>query len=164
MNSVAHRTKAILAMYVGLTLTVVATVVPYINSGGLLAEHVRTSYRGYISGQVSSAVTAYLVILTAVGFLGVICWLISIWAVSTAKRWAFAASIGFWFFAAIIALAGLTITDTSGVVGLAPVVGWIGTGPVLAGAVAVAILIAAPKGRPTPARDLQGDPHGSIRR
>ncbi|MCP2265705.1 hypothetical protein ACFQHV_04070 [Promicromonospora thailandica] len=139
----ADRHRAALgALVAGLVLTVLATVYPYVDRAttGLLARHVAASYPAYGGAEVDAAVTAYLAILTTVGVLGVATWLVVAGAARAGKRWA--------PWAAALALAGavcwsvaaLTVTDTSGDVGLAPALGWLQALPCVAGAVTVVLL------------------------
>jgi hypothetical protein len=129
-------------MYVGLALTVAATVIPYIDraTANVLADHIRAGYPTYTQARVESAVTAWLVILTVVGALGIVCWIGTAWAVTAGKRWARGVATAVFVLAAGIALTGLLIKDTSGEPGLPPLLGWLGVLPSLAGLVAVAEL------------------------
>ena len=68
--------SVIAAMVVGLMLTIVATIVPFVTSA--LRNHIRTSYPAYTYARVDSAVNTWLVVLTIIGALGVIGWLWSI--------------------------------------------------------------------------------------
>ena len=130
------------AMYAGLVLTVATAIVPYVDraTSHVLADHVRDGYPTYSSPQIDSAVTAYLVILTGVAVLGVIGWCAAIWAVAAGKwraRWAATAL----FTAGVTAaLCGLLVKDTSGEVGLAPLLGWVALLPCLPGLVSVVLL------------------------
>ena len=71
------------AMWAGLLLTVVATLAPYVDrvSGHVLADHIRDGYPRYGPERVGHAVTAWLVLLTAAGVLGILGWAGSMWAV-----------------------------------------------------------------------------------
>jgi hypothetical protein len=103
----------------------------------VLADHIRDGYPGYTQARVDSAATTWLVILTVVGALGLVCWLWTIWAVSAGKRWARWATSAMFVVGTSVALTALLVRDTSGDVGLAPLLGWIGMAPCLAGAAAV---------------------------
>ena len=129
-------------MYAGLALTVVAMVAPYVDraEGNVLADHIRDGYPTYSAGRIDSAVTAWLVILSVVGALGVVTWLGTIWAVRARKGWARWAATTAFALGTSVALTALLTKDTSGDVGLAPVVGWIGMAPCLVGLVAVTML------------------------
>ncbi|WP_326699299.1 hypothetical protein OG909_19550 [Streptomyces sp. NBC_01754] len=131
-------------MCVGLGLTVIAMIVPYLDRG-LLADHVRDGYPTYSQTRVDSAVSTYLILLTVVGALGVVAWLGTIWAVRAGKRWARPTATVMFLLGATIALTGLLTKDTSGDIGLAPALGWAGTAPVLVGLLAVALMWRSPR-------------------
>ena len=137
-----HRRSALGAMYVGVLLTVLATVAPYVDraTAGLLATHIREGYPDFPPARVDSAVTTWLVLLTVVGVLGLAGWLLSIRAVSAGKPWARWAATGLFALGTAVALTALLVEDTSGATGLAPHLGWIGILPSVAGAVAVTML------------------------
>lgn len=143
---------AVAAMYVGLLLTATATVAPYVDraTGHVLASHIRHGYPTYSQDRVDAAVTAWLDILTAVGVLGILCWIGSIWAVKTHKAWARAMATVMFAAGTGLALAALLTRDTSGEVGLAPLLGWIGMLPSLAGLAAVGMLWARPAAHDKP--------------
>lgn len=128
--------SAVRAMVAGAVLTAAATVAPFF-ARPTLADHIRAGYPQYTQGHIDSAVTAYLMILAGVGVLGLEGWFATIWAVRRGLSWArwvagamFAAGLS-------VALTGLLVKDTSGDVGLAPLWGWIGIAPCVAGAIAV---------------------------
>ncbi|HWV24314.1 MAG TPA: hypothetical protein VNZ58_08985, partial [Thermomicrobiales bacterium] len=101
------------------------------------ADHVRHGYPGYGSGDVDNAVTAYLVILAILGALGLAGWLATLWSVRTGKRWSrWLATVAF-VGAVTVALSALTIRDTSGEVGLAPLFGWLLVLPLVPGVIVV---------------------------
>ncbi|MCP2256617.1 hypothetical protein LX15_000300 [Streptoalloteichus tenebrarius] len=129
-------------MYVGLALTVLATVAAYVDRGTthLLADHIRAGYPTYSQAQVDSAVTTYLVVSSAIGALGVLGWLTAAWAVKAGKRWARPISTVLLVLGASAGLAGLLTKDTSGATGLPPELGWAGMVPCLAGVLAVTLL------------------------
>ncbi|MEV0967356.1 hypothetical protein [Microtetraspora glauca] len=142
MTKTRHAQSAIGAMYAGLGLTVVAMIVPWIDlaTGNVLAGHIRAGYPTFPQGRIDTAVMTWLVCLSVVGALGIICWFCAIWAARTGKRWArgvvtlvFALGLG-------IALFDLLVRDTSGDTGLPPLLGWVGMLPCLAGLLAVALL------------------------
>ncbi|GAA1031774.1 MULTISPECIES: hypothetical protein [Amycolatopsis] len=130
------------AIYAGLALTVLATIAAYVDRGTtrLLADHVQTGYPAYSPAQVDSAVTTYLVVLSAIGALGVVGWLTAAWAVKAGKKWARPAASVLLVLGISAGLAGLLTKDTSGATGLPPELGWAGTIPCLAGVLAVALL------------------------
>jgi hypothetical protein len=142
-----QRWWAIAAMAVGLVLTIVATIVPFLTSD--LRDHIEASYPHYRDARVDDAVTAWLIILTVVGALGVIGWLWTIWVVQVGKRWATWAATAMLVLGTCVALSLLLIKDTSGDTGLASTLGWLELLPCLAGLVAVALLWS---GRREPAR------------
>ncbi|WP_220472211.1 MFS transporter [Tomitella gaofuii] len=134
---------ALRAMYAGLILSVLAVIVAYADRAGgptSLAGHLRSGYPAYSPTQIDAAAHTYLVLLTALGGVGVACWLGAIRAVRTGKRWARCACAATWGAATSLAIAGLVVTDTSGDVGLPPLLGWAGLLPCVAGLVAVVLL------------------------
>ena len=60
---VKHERSAIVAMYAGVALTVVATIVPYVDhaTANVLADHIRAGYPTYTQARIDTAVTTYLV-------------------------------------------------------------------------------------------------------
>jgi hypothetical protein len=137
-TSAAYRKAAIVAMWVGLGLTIAATIVPFTTSA--LADHIRKSYPRYTDARVDTAVSTWLIILTIIGVLGVAGWLWTIWIVRIGKRGARWIATTLLVLGTGVALTDLLVEDTSGDVGLAPVLGWIGLLPCLAGFVAVLLL------------------------
>jgi cytochrome bd-type quinol oxidase subunit 2 len=138
-----HQHRATLrAMYAGLVLTVVATIAPYVDraTSNMLARHIRDGYPAYTQAPVDSAATAWLVILSVIGTLGVASWIWTIWAVKTGRRWATWAATTMFALGTCIALTALLVKDTSGDTGLPPLLGWIGMMPCLAGFAAVTTL------------------------
>jgi len=85
MTTAHHERSAIGAMYAGLGLTVAAVIVLYVDhaTGNVLAGHIRAGYPSYGQVRIDSAVTTYLIYLSALGALGVLSWLCTIWAAST---------------------------------------------------------------------------------
>lgn len=151
MTRTRHERRVIGAMYTGLGLTVTATALPYVDlgTGHLLADHIRAGYPAYTQARVDSAVTAYLVLLSVIGALGVIAWLWSTWAVKAGKRWARPAVTVMFALGTSVGLTGLLTTDTSGETGLPPALGWAGMVPCLAALLAVTLLWRRP---PVPGR------------
>ena len=139
---VKHERSAIAAMYAGLALTVVAMIIPYIDhaTANVLADHIRAGYPTYSQARIDTAATTYLIYVSIIGALGVICWLWTIRAVNAGKRWARGAATAMLVLATGIALFDLLVKDTSGDTGLPPLLGWIGMLPCLAGLVAVTLL------------------------
>lgn len=128
--------RAMLYMRAG--LTVLITLFPFIGQA-VLADHIKAGYPAYGPGAINDAVAAYLVILSTVGVLGFLGWLGTVWAVRAGKRWAYRLATGLLAAAVCFAIAALTIRDTSGDVGLAPLLGWLQVLPCVAGLAAVAL-------------------------
>ena len=142
MTTTYHERPAIGAMYAGLGLTVVALIVLYVDhvTANVLADHIRVGYPAYAQARIDSAVTTYLVYLSVVGALGIICWLGTIRALKAGKRWARGAATVMFALGTGIALIDLLVRDTSGDTGLPPLLGWAGMLPCLAGLLAVMLL------------------------
>jgi len=138
-STTTHKQNAVIAaMSVGVILTVVAAIVPFVT--GSLRDHIRAGYPGYTNARVDTAVTNWLIILTIVGALGVVGWVFNIWIVATNRRWAAWFATATFALGTSVALTDLLVKDTSGDTGLAPLMGWIGMLPCLAGLAAVALL------------------------
>lgn len=135
-----HNGPAIAAMFAGLTVTIVALVVPYLDRAGLVS-HIRAGYPSYSAARIDTAADNYLIYLTIVGVLGVFCWLAAVWTVTAGMGWARWATAGIFAIATTVALTDLLIRDTSGDTGLPPLLGWIGLLPCLAGLVAAGLLL-----------------------
>lgn len=142
MTTTYHQRPAIGAMYAGLGLTVIALLVPYVDhvTANVLADHIRAGYPTYAQARIDSAVTTYLVYLSVVGALGIICWLGTIRALKAGKRWARGAATVVFALGTGIALIDLLVKDTSGDTGLPPLLGWAGMLPCLAGLLAVMLM------------------------
>jgi hypothetical protein len=142
MTTTYHERPAIGAMYAGLGLTVVALIALYVDhvTANVLADHIRAGYPAYAQARIDSAVTTYLVYLSVVGALGIICWLGTIRALKAGKRWARGAATVMFALGTGIALIDLLVRDTSGDTGLPPLLGWAGMLPCLAGLLAVMLL------------------------
>jgi hypothetical protein len=137
-----HQRPAIAAMYAGLALTVMATIVPHVDhaTANMLAEHIRAGYPAYTDARIDTAVTTYIVYLSVLGVLGVVGWLATISAVKAGKRCVRGGATALFALATGIALFDLLVQDTSGDTGLPPLLGWVGMAPCLAGLLAVALL------------------------
>jgi hypothetical protein len=146
MTTAHHERSAIGAMYSGLVLTVAAIIVAYVDhaTANVLAGHIRAAYPSYTQARIDWAVTTYLVYLSIVAALGIICWLWAIWAVKAGKWWARWAASAMFALGTAIALTNLLIKDTSGDTGLPPLLGWAGVLPCLAGLLAVVLLWSSP--------------------
>ncbi|MGN5376825.1 hypothetical protein ACQ4WX_02050 [Streptomyces lasalocidi] len=147
MTKPSHARGTLAAMYAGLALTVLATIATYVDRSTthLLADHIRAGYPAYPQARVDSAVTTYLVVLSVVGALGVLAWLVTAWAVTAGRRWARPAVTAMFLLGTGVGLTGLLTKDTSGTTGLPPALGWAGMIPCLAGFVAVALLWRRPR-------------------
>lgn len=144
MTTLQHRSRnrtPLALMYIGAGLTVIAALFPFIDQSTttVLADHIHASYPAYRPGAIDAAVTAYLAILSTIGVLGLLGWLGTIWAARVGRRWAPWLAIGLLATATCIAIAALTVQDTSGDVGLAPLLGWLQVLPCIPGLAAVAL-------------------------
>src|SRR5947209_515895 len=112
---VKHERAAIVPMYAGLALTVVAMIIPYIDhaTANVLADHIRAGYPTYSQARIDTAATTYLIYVSIIGALGVICWFWTIRAVNAGKRWARGAATAMLVLATGTALVDLLVTDTS---------------------------------------------------
>jgi len=146
--------KPLAALWLGLALTVGALIVLYADRalGDVLRGHIAAGYPDLSAEALDTAALMYLVYLSVLGGIGVLCWLLIIWSVSAGKRWARWVATAIFAVAACLALTNLTITDTNGEVGLAPLHGWVGLAPTLAGLLAVVLLWLTPRGRAGAAR------------
>lgn len=131
----------------GIGLTLVATVTPFVDRAGgqVLAEHLRHGYPTYTTDRIDRAVTTWLVILGAVGAIGIAGWATTVWVLRVGQRrggriaLSLLATASFALVAAAAVSAAL-VKDTSGEVGLAPALGAIGLLHVVAGAIGVVVL------------------------
>lgn len=147
MTSTNVPRSAIVALYAGLALALVATLAPYIDraTANLLAEHIQTGYPSYGQARIDTAVGTYLIYLTVLGAVGILSWLVVIRAATAGRRWTRWAAAGLCVAGTCIALFNLTIVDTSGDTGLPPVLGWVGLLPCLAGLLAVVLMWRRPR-------------------
>lgn len=141
-RSTAGGRAATAALGTGLVLTVLAAIAPLVDRATThrIADHIRAGYPTYTDAQVDSAVTAYVVLLGVIGALGVVAWLGTGWAIRRNKRWARPAATVLFLLGTSLALMALLAEDTSGEVGLAPSLGWVGMAPSLAGLITVVLL------------------------
>jgi len=141
-TTTSRQARLTATLWLGFALTVVATVVPFVDAATTreLADHVRAGYPAYTAREVDAAVAAYLAILATVGALGIVGWLVTIRGAHRGRRWTAAVATGLLVVGAGLALTGLTVTDTSGDVGLAPAVAWFQVLPCLPGVAAVVML------------------------
>ena len=130
---------ALAAMWGGLVLTIAITVYAFVDDATtrLLAGHIQTSYPSYGADEIETAVALYLGILVTVGGLGVVTWAAVIWATARGKRWAPWVATTVLAAAVCVALTGLTVRDTSGDVGLVPLLAWLQVLPCALGLVSV---------------------------
>lgn len=138
MPSTGTHRPAVATMYLGLTLSLATTILPFVTAN-VLSNHIRSGYPDYGPAELNSAVTAYQVILALIGGLGVLSWLFAIWAAKR-KSWSHWLAAGLFGTGTIIALCLLLTKDTSGELGVAPLLGWLDMLPCLAGLVAVVLL------------------------
>ncbi|HLU35999.1 MAG TPA: hypothetical protein VKZ61_09520 [Thermomicrobiales bacterium] len=130
-------------LYTGMALTVFATLLfPLIDRATttFLADHIQQTYPGYDPAEVGNAVTAYLVILSIVGVLGIGGWYLTIRAMRSGTGWTRWVATGLLAVAVLIVSYALTARDTSGELGLAPLMGWLQVLPLLPGVAAVVLL------------------------
>jgi hypothetical protein len=152
-NGSAGARPAVVAMYAGLALTVIATTVPYVDraTSNTLVDHIRAGYPAYSQARIDTAATTYLVYLSVLGVLGVAGWLWTVRAVTRGRWWARGAATALFALATSVALTNLLIKDTSGDTGLPVLLGWVGILPCLPGLLAVVVLWRSPRSaRATP--------------
>lgn len=142
MTTTRHERSAIVAMYAGLGLAVIATIVPYFDhvTGNTLADHIRDGYPTYPQHRIDTAATTWLAYLSVLGVLGIVFWSVAIWATRTGKWWIRGYATAMLALGAGTALFNLFVRDTSGDTGLPPLLGWVGILPSLAGLVGVTLL------------------------
>jgi hypothetical protein len=131
--------RAVVAMYAGLALTLVAMIVPIVDQASTdsLSRDLQEVYAGYdVDAPATSAVVAYLV---TIGGLGVAAWLWMARAVRKHKRWVRPAATALFVLASGLALLNLTVQEYGRTI-LPTRIGLIGLLPCLAGLVAVALL------------------------
>lgn len=132
---------AIVAMYVGLALTVLAAAVVFFDQsiGGMLDAHTRAAYSGTHAGELGTVNDAVRTYLYVTGAIGVACWLWMIWAVRQHRRWARASATTIFVCAAGLALVNLLAEEYGNTI-LPTTLGVVGVLPCLAGLVAVVLL------------------------
>lgn len=130
-TNATHARTAGVAAWIGLALTLIVGVVPFLEPATqVLTDHIRSGYPGYTEAEVDDAVGSWQIVLTVLSVLGVLAWAWTIRSVRTA-RWS---TTALFTVAVCIALALHTVRDTSGEVGLAPALAWLWTLPCVAGA------------------------------
>ena len=134
----AHR-SVVAALGAGLVLTIATLALPYLDraTSNVLAGHIHSGYPAMSPQEIDTAVTTYLIALTTVGTLGILCWVGSLWLAHHTPRWSPVVSSVVWLSATAVAVFALTVTDTSGDTGLPAPLGWAGVTPCVAGLVAV---------------------------
>lgn len=138
---------SILAMYIGLMLTIVTMIVLYVDhaTANVLADHIKAGYPSYSQSRIDSAVMIYLVYLSVVGALGIVSWFWVIWAASKNKWWTRWVAAVMFLLGTSTALFNLFVRDTSGDTGLPPLLGWVGILPSIAGLLVLILLWKTPK-------------------
>jgi hypothetical protein len=133
---------SIAVMSVGLALTVIGTVVPFLGgpTGSLVAQHLKAGYPEYGRSRIDAAVLVYLVALAILGGLGVITWVVSMILARTSPRAARWVSTTALVVGTALALFDASIRDTSGDTGLPLSVGLLGLLPSVAGLAAVVLI------------------------
>jgi len=123
----------------GAAATVVVAALPFIASfRAVLAAHVAAGYPAYSPEAIDAAVAAYTGILVTVGAIGLVGWIASAWAAYRDSRIARPLMAVLLALGLVVAVTGLTMRDTSGDVGLAPMFGWMLLGLCAVGAAALA--------------------------
>jgi len=135
----APQRRALPALWIGLALTLAVGVYAALDGSTtqVLADHLRASYPSFGEQEVAAGSQTYVAILLTVTGLGAVGWLSTIWAARSGKTWTRWLATAALVIAVAVAAAGLTTVDTSGDVGLAPVMGWLLLLPCLPGLVAV---------------------------
>lgn len=130
------------AIWIGLALTVFATIFPYVDraNSNAMAAHIRAGYPTYGRHRVDTAVDIYLAYLTLLGVGGIAAWLATAWAIRAGRRWARAAATATFVLAVCLAVFDLVVKDTSGDTGLPLQIGVIGLVPCLPGLLVVTLL------------------------
>lgn len=135
----ARNVPALTGIGIGLVLTSTVAVLPALGGAPFdaLVAHVQAGYPAYSLQDAENAAGLYVAILASVGAVGALAWLGTLWAVLARQGWARWLALGLLAASLLLALVGLTTLDTSGDVGLAPVIGWLQLVPCLAGAAVV---------------------------
>lgn len=142
MSTHASHRWTLTTMYAGLALSVIAFVAPFVGRAttGSLAGHLRDSYPAYGVERIDGAVTAYLILLSAIGVLAIASWAATIWSVRAQKAWARTGATVLFLAGATVGLSALLVRDTSGDTGLPAVLGGLQLLPAVAGLAAVVLL------------------------
>ncbi|WP_218951939.1 hypothetical protein [Amycolatopsis anabasis] len=131
--------RALVAVYLGLALTVLAALAVVVDGDGL-ARHLHDIEDSWIgvakANETPSVVTTYLFVVAA---LGIVSWLVTAWAVRRRKRWARPFATTVFVLAAGIAVLNLTMREYGRTI-LPALHGVAGVLPCVAGLVAVVLL------------------------
>ena len=127
------------ALYVGLLLTLLATLAPLIDlvTADSIGDHVRAAYPNWSADDVAKDRAAITIYLVAVGVVGLAGWLTSIVGVARNKRWARWVSTTLFLLGVTIQLTDLSVGGEAYSTIVPPLHGVIGVLPSLAGLVAV---------------------------
>ncbi|GAA2796968.1 hypothetical protein [Saccharopolyspora taberi] len=103
--------NAVVAMYAGLALTVVAAVVTALG-GDAVSKHVFELEAPYVGAEVAAGSGSFMVIyLLALYAVGVVCWLGLSWAARAGRRWVRPVAIVVLLGAAGLAALNLTVEE-----------------------------------------------------
>ncbi|WP_267615235.1 hypothetical protein [Gordonia bronchialis] len=130
------------ALILGGLLTLATALIPLIDhlTVHTVADHIANGYPDYSDAEIDSAATVYLVYLIALGLAGTVGWG---WTLRLARRsspWTGYLAAGLCATGWAIGLFNALVRDTSGDVGLPPLIGWIGLLPAVVGLVVLATL------------------------
>jgi len=117
MSTRSPEKNAVWAMYAGIALTALATLVSF-SSTGTLEAHIKKGYPDYTAERVAETLDAYNMLFATVAVLAAACWLWSIWVVKKNKSWARWAISASFLAGLTVALAMVFIRDESGDVGV----------------------------------------------
>jgi hypothetical protein len=133
---------ALRALWAGSAVTALITVLALVDplSTHLLGTHVAAGYPTYTDAEIDRAVAIYVTILVIVGILGTAGWVTTIRLARAGRRSAVWTGAALCTAGALIAVTGLTVTDTSGMVGLAPTFGWLLLAPCAIGVAALVLM------------------------
>ncbi|GAA3976882.1 hypothetical protein FOF52_02995 [Thermobifida alba] len=133
MTMPALRATRVLTV-LGLVLTLALGLWPFMTPD-LLADHIQHGYPDYTDAEVGAAVNTWQVALATVAGLGVIGWIWTLVTLRQPHRWAPFSATALLAVALIVAVVLITTPDTSGEVGLVPVMGWAWLAPCVVGIV-----------------------------
>ncbi|WP_202818843.1 hypothetical protein [Actinosynnema sp. ALI-1.44] len=139
MTDAANAKKAVVAMYVGLALTVLAGLTAIIGSDSLAQQlhAIEDAWIGHDKASESqSIVLTYLLTLSA---LGIVSWLWLVWAVKRGKRWVRPVATTVFVLGSGVAVMNLVMEEYGQTI-LPTLLGMTGVLPCVAGLAAVALL------------------------